>query len=172
MAAADLTPERVRELLSCDPDTGAFTWRVDRKSGAKAGDPAGCIDSCLGYVRIWIDGAARYGHILAWMLQTGECPSVHIDHIDGRRSNNAFSNLRLADQGINQQNRHVASRSNRTGLLGVSAIKPKKAGGVVRYRAVIAVAGKIHRLGNFYCPHAAHEAYLDAKRRLHAGCTI
>lgn len=55
--------------------------------------------------------------------------------------------------------------TNTSGLLGVS-----KDGN--RWRARIYVAGHETVIGYFDTPQAAHSAYVEAKRRDHAGCTI
>lgn len=56
--------------------------------------------------------------------------------------------------------------TNATGLLGVSKADSRG------FRARIFYAGKETHLGTFKTPEDAHAAYLAAKRRLHAGCTI
>ena len=40
------------------------------------------------------------------------------------------------------------------------------------YTAVVTLAGKREHLGMFATPEAAHAAYVEAKRRLHPGCTL
>jgi AP2 domain len=40
------------------------------------------------------------------------------------------------------------------------------------FRADITVDGKAYSLGRHGTPELAHEAYLDAKRLRHKGCTI
>ena len=107
MAAANLTPARVRELLNYSHETGLFTWRVKRQTGARPGDPAGCIDKCLGYVRIYIDGVTSYGHILAWLYMTDLEPPRCIDHINGDRADNRWGNLRAVSLSFNSKNRNV-----------------------------------------------------------------
>lgn len=57
---AEITADKVRELLNYDRATGVFTWRVAPR-GHKAGSIAGCLDS-YGYVVIRIDGANRKAH--------------------------------------------------------------------------------------------------------------
>jgi hypothetical protein len=39
----DLTAERVRSLFDYEPETGIFSWKVDRSIRVHAGDVAGCI---------------------------------------------------------------------------------------------------------------------------------
>jgi hypothetical protein len=67
---------------------------------------------------------------------------------------------------VNQQNHRVARVDNKCGLLGVSSSGK-------RWQARIGhPGGKDAYLGLFDTPELAHAAYLEAKRRLHPGCTI
>ncbi len=98
---------------------------------------------------------------------TGEWPQGHIDHLDGDSLNHAWSNLRDVSNRLNGENRKKANSNNKSsGLLGVSRVKDG------RYAALIRVDGRLQRLGVFVDPQQAHQAYLTAKRQLHAGCTI
>lgn len=159
-----LTAARVREVLHYDPITGVFVWRVTLSKRAVAGTAAGRPQKS-GYGAISVDHHLMPAHRLAWLYVTGEIPSGQIDHIDGVRSNNRFANLRLASQAINSQNLHRAKASNRTGLLGVA---PNRRG----FMAQITVNRKCRHLGTFKTPEEAHQAYLEAKRKLHPGNTL
>lgn len=65
----------------------------------------GTLDKRSGYVRKRYRGKLWYVHRLVWTLANGEIPAGYeIDHIDGNRSNNELSNLRLATRGQNAQN--------------------------------------------------------------------
>lgn len=63
--------------------------------------------------------------------------------------------------------RRSSHRDSASALLGVAWSKSSR-----KFRARIWSAGKEVHLGVFNTPEQAHEAYLAAKRRLHAGCTI
>jgi hypothetical protein len=41
-----------------------------------------------------------------------------------------------------------------------------------KWRANITHSGKTHWLGDFATPEEAHQAYLTAKRKFHAACTL
>jgi hypothetical protein len=152
------------ELLHYNPDTGIFTRLKDSGSRGKAGKVSGT--RCLnGYLRVGVGGEEYYAHRLAWLYMTGEWPMQQIDHIDGVRSNNRFSNLRCADPALNGQNQRRAQSDSLTGVLGVT--KKRK-----RFRAQIAVGGVNRALGTFDTPELAHAAYIKAKRELHPGCTL
>ena len=159
VAASDLTAARVRELLSYDPETGFFTWLLARGC-VPAGAIAGSIDNRR--VRFGVDGRYYLAHRLAWLWMTGEWPTADIDHIDGDPANNRWSNLRDVNRSTNVQNVRRARKNNKAGLLGVSPHGKS-------WRAVIGVEGKRINVGTFETPQLAHDAYLNAKRALHAG---
>jgi hypothetical protein len=115
---------------------------------------------------VTVDDKKQYVHVVAWVMQTGLLPEQQIDHKDGVRSNNRWSNLRPASASLNKQNMRVARADNCTGLLGVGRAGRK-------FRASISIEGSHRRhLGVFPTAGEAHEAYLAAKRTLHPGCTI
>lgn len=150
---------RICELLDYDAEMGIFMWCVDRTRGIKAGDVAGCTDSD-GYIRIRIDGTRYKASRLAWLMVYGEDPGdLHVDHINGRREDDRFCNLRLASHSENGCNskRRV---DNSTGFKGV---QPHRG----RYQSQIRVAGRQLYLGLFSTPEEAHEAYCTAARRYH-----
>ena len=165
ISKTELTAVLLETVLSYDRDTGQFRWRIAHSNRVKPDALAGKIDK--GYVRIRLFGRDYRAHILVWFLETGEWPSELIDHFDGNKQNNRPGNLRLGGSGINSQNRRLPSKNNTTGFLGVSRNRR-----VVGFYAKISVNGKNLDLGRFDTPEAAHEAYLKAKRQLHAGCTI
>lgn len=162
---APLTSERLRELLHYDPETGVFTWlRIEGKSSCKVGDAAGSRRSDR-YIRIGI-GRKRYlAHRLAWLYITGLWPKGIVDHWDTNPSNNRWLNLRDTTPNVNQQNQRKAHSNNKLGILGVRIVDDA-------FQAQIRAGGRTHTLGTFVTPEQAYEAYLDAKRRLHEGCTL
>jgi hypothetical protein len=164
MAVENLTAQRLRELLHYDPETGLFTRRI-----AHYGHPAGsAIGSThnVGYVRLHVDGRSYLAHRLAWLYMTGEWPEQQVDHRDGDRANNRFENLRDVTRSVNFQNQRRARGNNKhSALLG--AFKKRD-----RWESRIKVDGAYIRLGTFRTAEEAHTAYIEAKRRLHPGCTI
>lgn len=166
IAKPKLSAERLREVLLYDPKTGIFTW-LARRQKVSPGAVAGTNHS-EGYRRIVVDSKFYYAHRLAWLYVNGNWPANSIDHIDGDRSNNRISNLRDASDDVNSQNLHGAQINNKTsGLLGVCF--SKNAG---KFHAQITHKRKPIHLGFFDDKNDAHQAYLDAKRRIHEGCTI
>jgi hypothetical protein len=160
-----LTQARLKELLHYDPETGVFTWLVNRGRKAKAGDRAGRITD-KGYNSIRVEGLCHFAHRLAWIYVHGEHPSGIMDHINGVRHDNRISNLRVSDYTENAQNRRKARSSNLSGFLGVATAGNK-------FQSWINIPGKkrIH-LGTFITAEEAHEAYVLAKRQYHPGNTL
>ena len=166
MAKADITAERLRALVSYDPKTGLFTRLVTTHSRSKAGSIAGCLDKSTGYIRFNLDGFLYYAHRLAWLYVHGAFPKHHIDHINGKRADNRMRNLRDVPLHVNSQNRKRANRGNSTGLLGVTKNSRTS------WSATIQALGVSKNLGSFDSPAKAYAAYLQAKREMHAGCTL
>jgi len=158
--------ERVREVLSYDPDTGVFIWRVRASRNVMAGDVAGCLN-LAGYIEIGIDGLIYKAHRLAYALSRGEDPAGLVDHIDGVITNNVASNLRCATSTINAQNRRGASKNAKSSLIGAFFRADRG-----HWTSSIVVDGKRLNLGRFPSDLEAHEAYVAAKRKYHEGCTI
>lgn len=164
-----LSAERLRELLNYDPETGIFRWKVSRGGTAMIGTIAGCLHPD-GYLLIRADGKQYLAHRLTWLYMTGGWPEDQIDHINGKRADNRWKNLREADATLNSENQRKAQGDNFScGLLGVTIIKSAKKN---PWQARIGITGKQKHLGYFPTPEAAHEAYLQAKREFHEGCTI
>lgn len=157
-----ITVERVRELLIYDSETGVFRWKV-ASTRVKIGDVAGSDGD--GYRVIRIDQRNYKAHRLAWLYVHGEWPAKDIDHINGVRSDNRIANLRDVSRSVNIQNLRRARSDNSSGLLGVSRNRG-------RWRAVINLEGKRHHLGYFASADLAHEVYLEAKLKIHEGCTL
>lgn len=150
-----ITVDRLRELLSYDPATGVFTWRVNRRGPARIGSVAG-TKTRFG-MNICIDCGMYRACRLAWLYMTGEWPIANVIPLDGDCYNLRWSNLRAATPSERRAHgRH--NGSNRTGHRGVyrSAIGAIYAG--------IRVNGKVIHLGTFDTVEAASAAYKKAKR--------
>lgn len=156
--------DRVQELLSYDPETGEFRWKVDRNSRYKAGMIAGVVGT-FGHITIGVDGKHVQAHRVAWALSYGEWPAEDVDHINGVPADNRLCNLRQVSRGHNLQNQKRGHRDNKSGYLGVTASGKK-------WAAKIYAEGVAIPLGRFDTPEIAHQNYLVAKRMLHPGNTI
>lgn len=162
----ELTAERLRQVLAYDKDTGAFTWLSRTGGTSKEGIAAGTFDE-RGYLRIGLDGRVYRAHRLAWMYVFGTWPSGEIDHIDGDKSNNRFTNLRDVSRQVNQQNQRRAHKRSGSGTLGVSMHASTG-----KWRARIWVNGKNKSLGLFESKDLASAAYAIAKREHHEGSML
>lgn len=162
-----ISADRLRQLLSYDQTTGAFTWvaKSSVKSQAQVGCVAGGIANARGAMKITVSGRSYWAHHLAWLYVHGEWPRQHIDHINGNASDNRISNLRDVSLKINGQNKRHPNGKTASGLIGAHWARDK-------WQASIKVGGRNVYLGKFETAAAAHAAYVSAKRRLHEGCTI
>jgi hypothetical protein len=160
-----------RAVFDYDPDSGLLT-RPHSTQGAKAGS-AGCVRPD-GYVCVGFRGKRQLQHRVIWLWMTGEWPTDLVDHINGNRSDNRWSNLRPADKRLNGQNRRRASAKNKhSGLLGVRPSPGNRWRAEIRVPCeALASGSKCLHIGTFATPEEAHSAYLTAKRKHHEGCTL
>jgi len=156
-----LTRERLKEIVRYCPETGNFTWIMDR-GGAWAGKNAGCRKNTKsGYVSIRIDTLLYRAHRVAWLYVHGEWPELHIDHINGVRDDNRIANLRLATQQQNLYNKGAAKNS-KTGVKGVCWDSSTN-----RYQVKIAVNGRAKHIGRYDTVEEGAAAYAEASRKYH-----
>lgn len=156
--------EILLEVFDYSSETGELTWKMrEAPSFAKTpgrtadwhsnqwnskygGKPAGGFTG--GYFRVYFEGKHHMAHRLIWKLMTGEDP-VQVDHIDGDRRNNRFSNLRNVTHAINMKNKSLYA-NNKTGIPGVEYHERDKV-----WRAKIGVDGGQVQLGSYPTKHEA-----------------
>jgi len=165
LTAKPITPATVHDIFSYAD--GLLKWKHSLTGSRRvAGMVAGSINND-GYVIVEVAGKSVAAHRIVWLMHNGHWPTGEIDHINGIRHDNRIENLRDVHRKTNAENRRSASKTSKTKLLGVEYL-PK----IDKYRARIRVDGALIRLGTFNTPDDAHAAYIEAKRRLHAGCSI
>lgn len=118
----------LRELFSYDPETGQIVY-LRAWGKRKIGDAATFLTS-HGYLRLSAGKQEIYAHRFAWLFMTGSEPEAQIDHINGRKTDNRWCNLRLATNGQNAMNRPKL-KNNTSGFKNVHF---HKASGLWRVR--------------------------------------
>lgn len=151
-AIQPLTQYYLRSILKIDEENGGLIWRVNRHK-ARLGAVAGSHNRRSGYRDICINYKNYLVHRIVWIIANGPIPDgMQIDHINGIRSDNRLSNLRLADQKIQKAN-YARQKRNKTGHRGVL---PTPEG---RYRAQIGHKRKLLHIGIFDKVEDAAAAY-------------
>lgn len=150
----NLTAERLRSILCLNRETGEFT-RISRPFSK-----VGSVTS-KGYLCIMVDGRLYVAHRLVWLYTTGMWPPYQLDHINGCKIDNRFSNLREATNQQNCFGRGIRI-DNKTHQKGVFRKKKNPP----RWGSAITIGGKKINLGSFRCPTAAHFAYCRAARKI------
>lgn len=158
-----MTAETARILFDYCPETGVLSWKTPPR-GIEAGSPVK-VRFQEGYQRFTTRGLNYSVHRVAWLLMTGEWPKANIDHKDGDRANNRWTNLRDVSTAVNAQNAVAPQSNNVSGMRGVHQTSRS-----TRWYAQIQVAGKRRNLGAFRTQEEAQAAYLAAKRKLHTEC--
>lgn len=170
-----LSQETLKALLHYDPCTRVFIWKARDvwyfSDGAQtashnqkiwnskfAGKMTGSRNS-HGYSTIRIFDKLYGAHRLAWLYMTGEMPE-EVDHINLRRDDNAWHNLRAATHVQNSRN-CARKKNNKVGLKGVHVHEPGK------WRARIQHHGETICLGVYNCPAAAYFAYVVGSEIVH-----
>lgn len=143
LVAGMITASYLRSILRYDPDTGEWTWIVDRSPRIRANMPAGCVHHS-GYKHIKIDNKGYRSAPLAHLYMTGRWPAGEIDHKNRNRSDDRWDNLREATKSENCANRDQSIRRSKTGVVGVYWYDS-----FGKYVAQIRVRGKLKHLGSF-----------------------
>lgn len=137
-------------------------WRVPRTHSMKPGHQAGCVSTTTGYIVIRIFDKLMQGHRVVWELVNGGIPDgMEIDHVDGDRTNNRITNLRLATSSNNKWNRGKG-KNNTSGYKGVCWDNQHKA-----WRSQICINYKRKLLGIFDSKEEAYAAYCKAAADFH-----
>lgn len=149
--------ELLRKLLRYDPETGKLYWRERTPDMFKPGN-RGVAANCktwnkknagkeafaaldaYGYGTGTIFGVGYKAHRVAWKIMTGEEPHS-IDHINGAKFDNRFSNLTASDPERNALNSRKRPDNN-SGCTGVCWHPTKE-----KWRAFINRSGRQHSLG-------------------------
>ena len=150
-----VVPERIKRLFDYDPITGLLS-RTISMGGAATGSLVGTQNG-LGYLQVVIDGVTCVVHRVIWCWVKGAWPEDEIDHNNGVKDDNRWTNLRPADRAQNQAN-----------TARIQTAYPK---GVYRhhlkFRAIITVRGVRQHLGLFPTVEGAARAYACAAVAAH-----
>lgn len=174
---SDITPELCRQLLRYEPETGKLVWlprepylfssgRYGREHQANAwnakhaGRRADVKMNDAGYRLTSLFKRDFRSHRLIFMMHTGACDFIEIDHINGDRADNRLSNLREVSKSENARN--VGVRTNNTS--GVCGVYWNKA--VNKWQAYIKTNGKAKYLGIFVDFEDAVKCRRAAEREL------
>lgn len=118
--SVELPPaEQLHALFNYDPEIGVLTWKerppttpANKIHNARdAGKPVGTLDT-WGHRQVRVGGKLRLVARIVWKMMAGSDPIEQIDHINGLRDDNRWSNLREATATQNAWNR--APNSNNT----------------------------------------------------------
>jgi hypothetical protein len=145
------TREYLASLFSYDPESGLITRLVTRGYQALAGGVVGCPHN-QGYFILLVDRKHLYAHRLAYFLHTGEIPP-ELDHNDGDKQNNKFSNLRPATRSQNNHNVPLL-KNNTSGFKGVTYERARG-----KFRAKLQVSSRRIHLGYFDTAEDAARVY-------------
>ncbi|MEG1532153.1 MAG: HNH endonuclease [Citrobacter sp.] len=145
----------LRECFLYAPETGELSWKHRPESHFKtrqafinfnrdnAGNTVGSINN-RNYLTTRLKGSVQIVHRLVWAIHYGNYPEGYVDHINGNRSDNRISNLRVVD---NEQNTRNAKKyaNNSSGQTGVHRRKDNG-----KYFAFISDGKKKVNLGQYH----------------------
>jgi hypothetical protein len=152
-----ITQEYLKSILDYNPDTGIFTWKVNKSKRSNIGDIAGWLDG--GYTKLEINNKPYKAHRLAWLYVYGEMPKNLIDHVNNDRSDNKISNLREATYQQNSEN-YKTPKTNKSGVKNVSWYKQLN-----KWVVSIGIKGKKKTIGYFDDLEFAELVAIEARNK-------
>jgi len=156
----NLTVHELKKNLTYDPLTGNFIRNKSNHPKIKIGDIAGCqIKS--GYILVTVNSVQYLAHRLAWLYQTGNWPQEEIDHANGIKCDNRFSNLRESTRHQNMKNIKNYSTSS-SGIKNVVFNKRSN-----KFVVAMRSDGKRYHVGYFKKISDAKKAAIDFRKKLH-----
>ena len=138
-----ITQAELKALYEYDPITGVLTSKATGQAvGSRMPD---------GYVEFRLRGLMVSVHRVAFLYMQGMWPRDQVDHVNGVRHDNRWSNLRQATATQNAQNRRPTAKHAFNGV---------RMTGNGKWRAQIMVDGVRQNIpGTFDTAEAAHRAY-------------
>jgi len=152
----NISQNNLLTVFNYDETTGALTHKHTTVSGQQG--TLATFDHGRGYLSVCMGKKQYLAHRIIYLMKTGEWPQ-HIDHINHKKQDNRWVNLRNVLQDDNNRNM-PQQQNNSTGVVGVSFHKPSG-----KYRAYISVQGKAKHLGMFTSVAAAAAAREKANKQ-------
>jgi len=160
----------LNECFTYSPETGVLTWKARPLDHFY--DEATCAAwnkkyafkqagyEHRGYLSLSLNGRNMFLHRIVMALIKGQWPVAMVDHINGNKSDNRESNLRIVDNAENGKNKSLLL-TNKSGYHGVRLCKNS-----LRWHAYIYVKRKQIFLGSFKYKDEAVVARKQAEKEL------
>lgn len=155
----DLTARFVRSIISYNKKTGVLRWKY-KKDHLAAKRVAG-IKHHTGYLYVKIKGRMYGAHRIAWLIVKGRWPRKFLDHKNGIKNDNRFTNLRNVTHFQNGMNR----RKIKAGSSKLKGVSLSKTTGL--WHTTIMKNGRSYYLGQFKTDVEGHAVYCNAAIKLH-----
>lgn len=155
---SQMTIELARTRFEYKPETGELLWRNCRIKKLN-GKQAGAVRQD-GYLQVNVRGRLYFVHRIIFLLVTGEEP-IEVDHINGVRADNRWSNLRPVSRGENSLNKKL-HKNNKSGVKGVFWSEANQ-----KWRAVVKLGGRPVYAKMFKEFDDAAKAVAEARRSFH-----